>query len=575
MKKFLKNYLTLLLKYTFSIVFIIMGYSIKKNGNYLIFSLIELALIFAISDFLISKSKWFNVINAALILLFNAENCVLFFGNSYISNVMLDNLDNLQDLEGRATMYIAGVALVIIFSFLPIKNVKSHAVHIGRTIPALALLECMILICYNTAYTPLMGARDLHNQYKERQMIKDMIAKYRENMDNEDNKPITIEEARQKSASRPVNEHKTKSQDANVKKHVETEEEFLDRLSREHPLGAEVPHAVYGSDINILVIFTEGLSYNVITDSRNIMPNAAMLRDNSISFDNYYNHTFATFRGIQGQLYSGFTYEDTDKITLTSMMDILRGNGYYCAFLNTEPLHATFTPYLNAMSFDGVLSDASILNGPASSISDKDAYQKLFEQAMIYNEEGRKFFLATYTFGTHATFDTVDEIYGDGSSPMLNKFYNADYQLGVFLQEFLNSPLASNTMLVFTADHATYADQEFVNTFPKRTRVDGGCDEIPLFIYYQGKAGRIDANGRNSLDFAPTILDLLGLEASEDFLGQSLFAAKNEKTIVDTFFWNFGGGVYYTGDDSVKRIDKKTEDYVYNLIVAYLARNGY
>lgn len=572
----MKKYITLILKYIFSVLFIVMAVTVRKDVTYLLFGISELLLIFCISDYLIGKSRWFNFVNAILMLLFNAQSCVLYFGNSYITKVMLDNLDNLQDLEGRAGLYIAGVLLVVLFSVLPINHVNKHNFYSGRAIPVLLLLEFIFLNCYKESYTPVMGYMALYDQYEEQKMLKDMMNQYKEEVADVSEGEYIYTGGIDISKAQAIHKEQTvniKEKPAK-KKHKETDEEFIERLGREHPLGTAIPHETFGDDTNVIIIFVEGLSYNEITDSRNIMPNWRMLTDNSISFENYYNHTFATFRGIQGQLYSGFTYEDNDENHLTSIMDILKDRGYYTAFLNTEPLHETFVPYLEAMSFDVVLNDASSLNGPAASITDAEAYQRLYDTALAYNEEGRKFFLATYLFGTHASFDSSGEVYGDGNSPMLNKFYNSDYQLGLFLQQFMNSPLYANTMLVFTADHATYADQEFVSTFPKRSRPNGGCDEVPLCIYYQGKAVKLDAQGRNSLDLAPTVLDLLGLESSQDFLGQSLFAAKNEKTIIDTFFWDNGGGVWYTGADNVKRTDSRTEKYIYNIIAQYMARSG-
>ena len=40
---------------------------------------------------------------------------------------------------------------------------------------------------------------------------------------------------------------------------------------------------------NVILIFTEGLSKNIIEDERNIMPNVKALQEESISFENYFN----------------------------------------------------------------------------------------------------------------------------------------------------------------------------------------------------------------------------------------------------------------------------------------------
>lgn len=59
---------------------------------------------------------------------------------------------------------------------------------------------------------------------------------------------------------------------------------------------------------NVIVIFVEGFSAEVVDyknhSSRNLTPTYDQLYKNSLAFDHYYNHTYATYRGLRGQLYS-------------------------------------------------------------------------------------------------------------------------------------------------------------------------------------------------------------------------------------------------------------------------------
>ena len=129
-----------------------------------------------------------------------------------------------------------------------------------------------------------------------------------------------------------------------------------------------------------------------------------------------------------------------------------------------------------------------------------------------------------YTLGTHASFDSTEEVYGDGSNPLLNKFYNMDYQFGQFMEKFEASELTDNTIIIFTADHCTYEDDDFTNSFPDYYRESYECDEIPLFFYYKGMdASEWDTEGSTSIALAPTILDYLDISAPNYFLGTTLF----------------------------------------------------
>ena len=104
---------------------------------------------------------------------------------------------------------------------------------------------------------------------------------------------------------------------------------------------------------NVILIFAEGMSSEVISEK--LTPHTFELRDRSVSFENYYNHTAATFRGIRGQLISGFqllggsyggqgiaeinkkAVDEHFKGRTESLPLILRKNGYQTVFLSPHP----------------------------------------------------------------------------------------------------------------------------------------------------------------------------------------------------------------------------------------------
>jgi hypothetical protein len=269
------------------------------------------------------------------------------------------------------------------------------------------------------------------------------------------------------------------------------------------------------------------------------MLNLRAFQNESLSFDNYYNHTFATYRGLISQLYSGYQLEDFDANSLISLQDIFAANGYQTAFINTEPNNTDFTKYLNNLRFDELVTDQSRSNAIADTISDKDAYDLLFETVQAQHATGTPFFTAIYTFGTHVSLDGIDATYGNGEDPLLNRFYNVDQQFGAFLEKFKNSDLFEDTILIFTTDHATYVDDDFLHTFSADSRTYAALDEIPLYVYYKGvQPESVDVNGRNSLNLTPTILDYLDLSGPNYFLGESLFAPQNEDFSYTTLFYD-------------------------------------
>ena len=143
---------------------------------------------------------------------------------------------------------------------------------------------------------------------------------------------------------------------------------------------------------------------------------------------------------------------------------------------------------------------------------------------VVSQKKQQPFMVGLYNIGTHYGIDSPTLKYGDGSSLVLNRFHQWDAEVGRFMQFLAKSPLAKNTVVIFTADHASYAGPEFTDVF-KNVPAGSFVDEIPLLIYWQGMTpNTLQAQGKNSLAFEPTLLHVLGIQdAPNYFLGCSLF----------------------------------------------------
>ncbi|MBO4834963.1 MAG: sulfatase-like hydrolase/transferase, partial [Lachnospiraceae bacterium] len=225
---------------------------------------------------------------------------------------------------------------------------------------------------------------------------------------------------------------------------------------------------------------------------------------------------------------SGYQLDNLDENHLPSLQSILKDNGYHTIMINVEPYNPDFSGYLEAMGFDEVLTLYDGLRGLGNTIADVDAYKLIFE-TMQEQPSDTPFFLCIYTFGTHESLGSVDAIFGETEVKELDKFYNVDLAFGDFMDQFKNSDLYDNTVIVFTADHCTYGDKDFATYFSYRERIHTMLDQMPLMIYYKDvEPETIDVNGRNTLCLAPTLLDLLDISGENMFLGSSLFS--NEHT---------------------------------------------
>ncbi len=514
------GFFLMLLKYVISFLLLVVVSFSQGNIRYFAMGFAELLLICILTNGLLRLNKVVGyVFNVLFIFLLDVQMAVLFFANSYVQTIMLSNLASLEDLSGKAGPYIGASVLVVILMVLPVYFVDlrgslERRVQKGAIKEALRRKKQIFYLCLLGAAlvleVDLLGLGGL---------VWSPFANY-------------VDLAKQEYSI-----YQTKHRVARLTKEGNVEELKAYFYKEEVSQGRE-KEAALTEQPNIILIYTEGLSQNIIDDERNIMPNTAALQEKSLTFINYYNHSFATYRGLIGTLYSGYQQNNLDSNSLVSIQSVLQEAGYYTTWINTEPNNSEFSTYLEGFGFDAVISDYwEELEGAANTFSDRQAYDLLWETVEELGQSDTPFFTAIYTFGTHATLDSADVTFGDGSNTVLNRFYSADYWLGEFLEKFESSSLAENTIIIFTTDHATYTEADFTSAFPDWERIHWGLDAVPLSIYYVGITPEtIDVDGRNSLDLVPTILDYLDISVPNYFLGTSLFVSNEENGGYDTLY---------------------------------------
>lgn len=294
---------------------------------------------------------------------------------------------------------------------------------------------------------------------------------------------------------------------------------------------------------NIILLFAEGMSFECI--SPELTPNIADLQKTSISFVNYFNHTAATFRGIRGQLISGYPmmggvqainlpqYSDLNAAQISrklkenppdfpTLPTILNKHNYRTVFISPHELNVKIGIMAQAAGFQKILHSTDHLPGEIM-LTDRQIYDFLWNELEKQGKSNQPFMLSAYILGTHHGFNSPDICFKDGSEALLNKFHNQDHWFGEFFKKFKNSKYYENTILILTSDHAIYPIPEARKIFNINTPYFIG--KIPLFIHHKTfPAQVIDAKLRNSLALAPTVLDLLNIHDEKNyFLGNSLF----------------------------------------------------
>ena len=513
-------YIVTVLKYAVLAFLIVLSYGTTGNIRYAAAGLFELILVIYIGYITSNYSRPIRILGNVPALILGMQFGFLYYSGSFVTVTMLQNIVLAEDLRGNGASYILSIIAIVVVSFIPV-YIPVERKNKRADFRDLLIIVLLASIAFNGPYFAASGLRDLVGSGIRMSRMSN------KNMDE--------------SANASFYNNAIQFSDYSVPEEM--------------------------GQPNIILIFTEGMSEHIVDDSRNIMPNVRKFREQSISFERYFNHSFATFMGLQGQLFSGYQQKNRSINPYISLQDILHKNGYNTTLINTEPHNEYFTEFLETFGFDNLVTDTE--KAENRDMTDKSAYEFLFDTAEELRSKEEPFFMTIYTFGTHVSFDSPDEKFGNGSDQVLNRFYNLDVQFGNFFEKYLASGMDEDTILIFTTDHATYADKDYHNAFPQQNRPCNDVDTIPLYIYHSGiNPERIDVAGRNSLGFAPTVLDYLKISSENYFLGTSLFL--NEKKEFETVFFD-PSYVKVTEDGDVSDLYEYTgtED-TYKRILSYV-----
>jgi len=306
----------------------------------------------------------------------------------------------------------------------------------------------------------------------------------------------------------------------------------------------EPPYDLNGNGMNLIVIFAEGMSSRVIQPYSNhfpnISPNIEDFSKHAIVVDNYINHSYATYRGLSGQLCSTHAIGRLiEGVNYNCFPHLLNEQGYETRFIFSQDGKSTNLDEVIKRSGFSFVDDAEALmtkkgglNGQRR-ISDKKLFESLIDnlKSKESNEPNKPFFFGMYNFETHngvrLTGNYQKYIRNLSSHYITDTFHNFDTQFGKFWTYLKNSPFYENTIVVLTADHATFPGRDF------RKIIKGSkgytslfIDKIPLIIYHPQLTERKskDAKFTSSVDLAPSLAHLMGLKNFKNsFVGKSIF----------------------------------------------------
>lgn len=229
--------------------------------------------------------------------------------------------------------------------------------------------------------------------------------------------------------------------------------------------------------------------------------------------------------------------ESSDQLKTLCLPSLLANQGYTSLWFhgNGKSFYSRES-YLPKLGFDKIY-DAEELNKDGSmqelgwGISDT---HMLARAENILAETDHPFYAEILTLSNHLPFDYE---WGIEFPDYLTRddTFHARYRRGIYytdqaVERFYNAlqrgGLLDNSILVITGDHGiwSFADETLAALHQNEQMF-----RVPLIILKPDIEPVVVAGNHSHLDIAPTIIEYLGLELEEDFMGQSIFSSNSAK----------------------------------------------
>ena len=351
---------------------------------------------------------------------------------------------------------------------------------------------------------------------------------------------------------------------------------------------------------NVIVFFCEGLAADSLncygSKFENLTPNINKFCKDSMKVINYYNHTATTYRGLHGQLCSIYPFhgydewvsnnkEKMEKTNYSSIPGILNKCGYETLFFcsENEPLSSLLRTLKFKEIYNGDKIIKELIKGREKFVKDPIldyllTDESLFDGLITYlkkrNSEKNKnpFFIGAYNLQTHSFFKVPKGgiKYKKAKNDTLDAIHNLDVQFGKFYDYFKKSPYAKNTIIIFTTDHTSYFGDPSYRKIVSDDYQLFFISKVPLIIYdpYLNLPKEYDAKMATSIDFAPTLCNMIGLNNKENnFLGESIFERKKDYgigAIRNRFYFIHKNRIYISKckTDELSKIFKTNIEYI-------------
>ncbi|UOQ86004.1 LTA synthase family protein [Gracilibacillus salinarum] len=305
---------------------------------------------------------------------------------------------------------------------------------------------------------------------------------------------------------------------------------------------------------NVIFISLESLQSFVINNTMNgeeVTPFLNDLIGDSYYFENFYHQTEqgktsdsefivenSLYPSPRGAVY--FTHSSND---FHSLPEIIGNNGYYSTVFhsNNKSFWNRDVMYDN-LGYDHFYSETAFEVTEENSVGWGLKDKPFFEQSMKYlqqlNQKEQPFYSKFITLTNHYPFElseedaTIDPY--DSNSNTLNHYFQTVRYMDEAVEEFFNhlkeTGVYDDSIIILMGDHygisdfhkkamSQYLDTEYTDFQHVQLQ------RVPFIVHIPGEEGKTFSKVAGQIDVKPTILNLLGIDDSNDLsFGTDLFS---------------------------------------------------
>ena len=310
-----------------------------------------------------------------------------------------------------------------------------------------------------------------------------------------------------------------------------------------------VTHNIPVRNYNIIIYLMEGVPLRLMDEllNKGLMPNVEKLLQQSVSFRHYYPTAADSTKGIFSILTSMYPYPGKKKITnvinhvkCESLPKILEKYKYSTAIVSSGSFEWDHVKYFFRKNFNTLIDqDTQIVSVPYAKFSWGKDDQFLVDQLdqLLTYKKGPHFLILipSNTHHPYLTPDTKFELFPkvDSGNRLKNAICYQDHVIGNINKILTAHGIADNTITVLTSDHSVRFDYD--KEKKKGQPIISPGEEryaIPFIIHHPNIREKLSSDVISShIDIAPTLLNILGIKADEQFQGINLFQGNDTERV--------------------------------------------